>query len=338
MPGPWGSNGRSVCVEITVRIPVAGEWVRFAGPADSNLKLVREAVGVTIAARDGVVQLAGQEEPVCIAKAVIDRMVELSAKGHQCQPGEVQDLIADETAGQAQHLSELDDPDLRAVTWDGELEVYAAGRRVRPRTENQRVYVEAIRRNDLVFGSGPAGTGKTYLAVACAVHMLKADRVRKIVLVRPAVEAGEKLGFLPGDIEAKVHPYLRPLLDALHDMLDFNTIRKYMEADILELAPLAYMRGRTLNHAVVLLDEAQNTTASQMKMCLTRLGHGSKMIVTGDTSQVDLPNPAHSGLIDAARRFKDVPGAAFIRLQNSDVVRHPLVQRIIEAYTHDTHH
>lgn len=325
-------------MEITVRIPVAGDWVRFAGPADSNLKLVREAVGVTIAARDGVVQLAGQEEPVCIAKAVIDRMVELSARGHQCQPGEVHDLIADETAGQAIHTGPLDDPELRPVSWDGELEVYSAGRRIRPRTDNQQKYVEAIRHNDLVFGAGPAGTGKTYLAVACAVHMLKADRVRKIMLVRPAVEAGEKLGFLPGDLEAKVHPYLRPLLDALHDMLDFNTIRRFMESDVLEIAPLAYMRGRTLNHSVIILDEAQNTTAAQMKMFLTRLGHGSKMIVTGDTSQIDLSNPAHSGLIDAARRFKDVRGAAFIRLQNSDVVRHPLVQRIIEAYQVDGPH
>ena len=325
-------------MEITVRIPVAGDWVRFAGPADSNLKLVREAVGVTIAARDGVVQLAGQEEPVCIAKAVIDRMVELSAKGHECKPGEVQDLIADETAEQAVQVATLDDPELRTVSWEGDLEVYAAGRRIRARTENQRKYIEAIRHSDLVFGSGPAGTGKTYLAVACAVHMLKADRVRKIMLVRPAVEAGEKLGFLPGDLEAKVHPYLRPLLDALHDMLDFTTIRRFMESDVLEIAPLAYMRGRTLNHSVIILDEAQNTTASQMKMFLTRLGHGSKMIVTGDTSQVDLSNPAHSGLIDAARRFKDVPGSAFIRLQNSDVVRHPLVQRIIEAYQNDGPH
>lgn len=325
-------------MDITVRIPVTGDWVRFAGPADSNLKLVREAVGVTIAARDGVVQLAGQEEPVCIAKAVIDRMIELAARGHQCQVAEVQDLIADETAGQAIHVAALDDPELKAVTWDGELEVYSAGRRIRARTDNQRKYIEAIRHHDLVFGSGPAGTGKTYLAVACAVHMLKQDRVRKIVLVRPAVEAGEKLGFLPGDMEAKVHPYLRPLLDALHDMLDFNTIRRFMDSDVLEIAPLAYMRGRTLNHSVIILDEAQNTTSSQMKMFLTRLGHGSKMIVTGDTSQVDLTNPAHSGLIDAARRFKDVPGSAFIRLQNSDVVRHPLVQRIIEAYQADGPH
>ncbi|MCA9272687.1 MAG: PhoH family protein [Phycisphaerales bacterium] len=325
-------------MEITVRIPVAGDWVRFAGPADSNLKLVREAVGVTIAARDGVVQLAGQEEPVCIAKAVIDRMVELAARGHQCQPGEVQDLIADETEDQAVQIATMDEPELRPVSWEGDLEVYSAGRRIRPRTNNQLQYVEAIRHNDLVFGSGPAGTGKTYLAVACAVHMLKADRVRKIMLVRPAVEAGEKLGFLPGDLEAKVHPYLRPLLDALHDMLEFNTIRRFMETDVLEIAPLAYMRGRTLNHSVIILDEAQNTTAAQMKMFLTRLGHGSKMIVTGDTSQIDLSNPAHSGLIDAARRFKDVPGSAFIRLQNSDVVRHPLVQRIIEAYQVDGPH
>ncbi len=317
---------------------MAGDWVRFAGPADSNLKLVREAIGVTIAARDGVVQLAGQEEPVCIAKAVIDRMVELSAKGHDCQPSEVQDLISEETAEQAVHVATLDDPDLRTVSWEGDLEVYSAGRRIRARTENQRKYIEAIRHNDLVFGSGPAGTGKTYLAVACAVQMLKSDRVRKIMLVRPTAESGEKLALLPCDLETKVHPCLRPLLDALHDMLDFATIRRYMEMDVLEIAPLSYMRGRTLNHCAIILDEAQNTTASQLKSFLVRLGYGSKMIVTGDTTHVDLSNPAHSGLIDAARRFKDVPGSAFIRLQNTDVVRHPLVQRVIEVYHNDGPH
>lgn len=325
-------------MEITVRIPVTGDWVRFAGAAEANLKLVRESLGVSIAARDGVVQVQGQEEPVCIAKAVLDRMAELSAKGHQCQTGEVQDLIADETAGQALHITGEDPDDVRSVSWEGDLQVYSAGRRIRARSDNQHKYIESIRKNDLVFGSGPAGTGKTYLAVACAVHLLKQDKVRKIMLVRPAVEAGEKLGFLPGDLEAKVHPYLRPLLDALHDMLDFDTIRKFMETDVLEIAPLAYMRGRTLNHSVIILDEAQNTTASQMKMFLTRLGHESKMIITGDPSQTDLNNPAQSGLIDAARRFKDVPGVSFIRLQNSDVVRHPLVQRIIEAYHSDGPH
>lgn len=325
-------------MEITVRISVVGDWVRFAGAADANLKLLREALGVSIAARDGVVQVQGEEEPVCIAKAVLDRMVELSAKGHQCQIGEVQDLIADETAGQAIHIMGEDPGHMRTVSWEGDLQVYSAGRRIRARSDNQHKYIEAIRKNDLVFGSGPAGTGKTYLAVACAVHLLKQDKVRKIMLVRPAVEAGEKLGFLPGDIEAKVHPYLRPLLDALHDMLDFDTIRRFMETDVLEIAPLAYMRGRTLNHSVIILDEAQNTTASQMKMFLTRLGHESKMIVTGDPSQTDLNNPAQSGLVDASRRFKDVAGVNFVRLQNSDVVRHPLVQRIIEAYQSDGPH
>ncbi|MCA9562759.1 MAG: PhoH family protein, partial [Myxococcales bacterium] len=215
-------------MEITVRIPVAGDWVRFAGPADSNLKLVREAVGVTIAARDGVVQLAGQEEPVCIAKAVIDRMVELAARGHQCQPGEVQDLIADETEDQAVQIATMDEPELRPVSWEGDLEVYSAGRRIRPRTNNQLQYVEAIRHNDLVFGSGPAGTGKTYLAVACAVHMLKADRVRKIMLVRPAVEAGEKLGFLPGTLEEKVDPYMLPIWDSLRELMGQEQMERRM--------------------------------------------------------------------------------------------------------------
>ncbi len=192
--------------------------------------------------------------------------------------------------------------------------------------------MEAIRRNDLVFAIGPAGTGKTYLAVAAAVHMLKADKVRKVILTRPAVEAGERLGFLPGTMEAKINPYLRPLFDALHDMMDFGTIRRFMENDVVEVVPLAFMRGRTLNNALVILDEAQNSTKGQMQMFLTRLGQGSKMIVTGDVTQVDLPAGTDSGLVDAARRLARTPGVGFVYLEKADVVRHVLVQRIIDAY------
>jgi phosphate starvation-inducible PhoH-like protein len=189
-----------------------------------------------------------------------------------------------------------------------------------------------MRTHDMVFGVGPAGTGKTYLAVASAVHLLRADRVRRVILVRPAVEAGEKLGFLPGDLEAKVNPYLRPLFDALGDMMDYATIRRFMESDVVEVVPLAFMRGRTLNHAVIILDEAQNTTRGQMQMFLTRMGEGSKVIVTGDVTQIDLPDPRESGLVDAARRLSRVPGVAFVALDRSDVVRHELVQRIVDAY------
>ena len=215
------------------------------------------------------------------------------------------------------------------------MDVFVRGRRVRPKTPNQERYVEAIRQNDLVFAIGPAGTGKTYLAVAAAVHLLKTDRAARVILARPAVEAGEKLGFLPGDLQAKVNPYLRPLLDALQDMLDYSTLRRFMDSDVVEVVPLAFMRGRTLNNAVIILDEAQNTTRGQMKMFLTRMGHGSKMIVTGDVTQIDLPDPRESGLIDAARRLLRSPGVGFATLDRADVVRHPLVQRIIDAYGED---
>jgi phosphate starvation-inducible PhoH-like protein len=184
----------------------------------------------------------------------------------------------------------------------------------------------------MVFAIGPAGTGKTYLAVAAAVHLLKVGRVRKVILVRPAVEAGEKLGFLPGDLQAKVNPYLRPLFDALHDMMDFGTIKKFVLSDVVEVVPLAYMRGRTLNRSVIILDEAQNTTRTQMKMFLTRMGQGSKIIVTGDTTQIDLPDPAQSGLIDAARQLRNVVGIGWVQLDERDIVRHSLVQRVVEAY------
>jgi len=189
-----------------------------------------------------------------------------------------------------------------------------------------------IRDHDLAFGIGPAGTGKTFLAVAVAVHLLKLGAVQRVILARPAVEAGERLGFLPGDLQEKVNPYLRPLLDALHDMLDFSTIRRFMDNDVIEISPLAFMRGRTLNNAIILLDEAQNTTRGQMKMFLTRMGHGSRMIITGDTTQIDLPDPTQSGLIDAVRRLRRVPGVGFAELTGQDVVRHRLVQRIVEAY------
>ena len=203
---------------------------------------------------------------------------------------------------------------------------------MRPKTEGQKRYMEAVMQHDLTFCIGPAGTGKTYLAVAAAAHLLKHGQARRIVLARPAVEAGERLGFLPGDLQAKVNPYLRPLFDALNDMMDFEQVRRFMTNDVIEVIPLAFMRGRTLNDSVIILDEAQNTTPSQMLMFLTRLGHDSKMIVTGDTSQVDLPEEQKSGLVDATEKLKGIKGIGMVVLERGDIVRHRLVQNIVNAY------
>jgi len=306
------------------------------GLGDRNLKIIREALGVKVAARGGVVKISGDRESVTAAREVLSELAAAAVRGDHPSRQQVLDMVTRESTGarrRAERQAAGDDaPEEPAPAWDEVLNVYAAGKPVRARTENQELYLNAIRDHDLVFAIGPAGTGKTYLAVAGAVHMLKAELVKKVILVRPAVEAGEKLGFLPGDLQAKVNPYLRPLLDALHDMMDFPTIKRFMLNDVVEVIPLAYMRGRTLNNAVIILDEAQNTTKGQMLMFLTRMGHGSKMIVTGDTTQIDLPDPAESGLIDAARRLKRVRGIAFVALQQEDIVRHRLVQRIVRAY------
>jgi phosphate starvation-inducible PhoH-like protein len=213
-----------------------------------------------------------------------------------------------------------------------EIDVYAKGHAIRPKTEGQKRYIQTIQNNDLTFCTGPAGTGKTYLAVAAAASLLKTGRARRLVLARPAVEAGERLGFLPGDLQAKVNPYLRPLFDALHDMMDFEQVKRFMVNDVIEVIPLAFMRGRTLNECVVILDEAQNTTAAQMLMFLTRLGHDSKMIVTGDASQVDLPDGTRSGLMDAINKLRGIKGIGIVALEVEDIVRHRLVQSIVNAY------
>ncbi len=320
-----------------MELPKGADRVGALGEGERNLKMIRESLGVAVTARDGLVQVRGDRRSVAVARNVLERLVASADGDSPLSRQQVLALISEESDRFAEAertggpVTELDHVSDRG-TWEGGLGVYVAGRQIRPKTPNQQHYLEAIRTHDLVFAIGPAGTGKTYLAVAAAVHLLRTDRVRRVILARPAVEAGEKLGFLPGDLEAKVNPYLRPLFDALNDMMDFATVRRLMETDVVEVSPLAFMRGRTLNHAAVILDEAQNTTKGQMQMFLTRMGQGSRMIVTGDVTQIDLPDPRQSGLIDAARRLRRVPGVSIITLDRSDVVRHALVQRIVDAY------
>lgn len=333
-------------MELTVEFPIGPDPVRVLGVHDRNVRLLREGLGVSVTPRGGVVRLSGPEVEVRAAEGVLRALLR---RGGSPTRAEVLHLLAEAASGHpvngsgrawaraegSEHPAGTRDPMPEGQAWEGPLGVYSGGRQIRARTPGQEHYLEAIRTHELVFGLGPAGTGKTYLAVAAAVHLLRTDRVRKLVLVRPAVEAGERLGFLPGDMQAKVHPYLRPLLDALYDMMDMGTMERFLESGVIEIAPLAFMRGRTLNQAAILLDEAQNSTVGQMQMFLTRMGEGSRMIVTGDPTQVDLPDPAASGLIDAARRLRRVKGVAFASLTRDDVVRHPLVQRIIEAYGGD---
>jgi phosphate starvation-inducible protein PhoH and related proteins len=306
-------------LELTITLENPDQRVQLFGPADANLRILREICNVHITARDGLVKLSGRKEAVSKAALVLEKMQKRLKRVGHISKEEMQHLLAEAAAGDPGHE-------------DQHLEVYVKGRRIAARTPGQEQYIQAIQENDLVFSTGPAGTGKTYLAVACAVSMLKRHRIRRIVLARPAVEAGEKLGFLPGDLQAKVNPYLRPLLDSLGDMMEYAQIKRFMQDDIIEVIPLAFMRGRTFNDALVILDEAQNTTVGQMLMFLTRLGNDSKMVVTGDDSQVDLPDDQKSGLIDALQRLKGIKGIGFVRLSEADIVRHRLVQNIVKAY------
>lgn len=289
------------------------------GPQDQHLRLLRNQLGVAVTFRDGQLKFSGSESGVKQAVDVLERLTQvLSSKG-QISREDVNLAIATVTGVQITPMRD-------------ELAIAHPLRKIRPRTEGQTVYVAAIRQHDMTFCIGPAGCGKTYLAVAAAVEALKARQIRKIVLVRPAVEAGESLGFLPGDLQAKLNPYLRPLLDALNEMVDYDQVKFYMEQDVIEVIPLAYMRGRTLNQAFIILDEAQNTTVAQMKMFLTRMGGGSKIVVSGDVSQVDLPSGVTSGLKDALHRLAGIQGIGFVQLGEGDIVRHKLVQQIVRAY------
>jgi phosphate starvation-inducible PhoH-like protein len=289
------------------------------GPGDSHLRYLRDALKVKVSARNGTVLISGEPVAVRTAEDLIDRM-----QRRLIQRGKLTDDDVEELYSQTTHHIEKGNSDV--------IEVYAHKGVIEPFTKGQLTYLKMMRKNDLTFCIGPAGTGKTYLAVAMAVSMLKKKQIRKIVLARPAVEAGERLGFLPGDLQAKVNPYLRPLFDGLEDMMAFSQMQKFMDLDIIEVIPLAFMRGRTLNEAIVICDEAQNTSRSQMLMFLTRLGRGSKMIVTGDITQTDLEPGKKSGLTEAIDILKEIPGIGFVSLEKCDIVRHKLVHRIVGAY------
>jgi phosphate starvation-inducible protein PhoH and related proteins len=308
---------------INVQLENPTEALSLFGTSDSNLKMIETELGVSIITRGEAVCLSGEEEKVTLAAQILDRLIFVIRKGIKISQRDVLYAIQMAQKGTLEYFEHL---------YDEEIAKNVKGKSIRIKTLGQRSYISAIKENDLVFGIGPAGTGKTYLAVVMAVKALKNGHVNKIILTRPAVEAGESLGFLPGDLKEKVDPYLRPLYDALHDVLGAEHTQRLIERGTIEIAPLAYMRGRTLDDAFVILDEAQNTTHAQMKMFLTRLGFSSKMVITGDQSQVDLPKGVKSGLVVAEEILKGVKGISFIFLEQSDVVRHPLVGRIIEAY------
>lgn len=293
------------------------------GNLDRNVKLIEDTFKVDIVSRKNEIQIIGEKEKIVLVESLINQLIEIIKVNGKVTKQEISYTIELVLKGQEQEVLDLLS-DVICIT--------EKGKPLRPKTLGQKRYINAVRNNDIVFGVGPAGTGKTYLAMAMAVKAFKNKEVDRIILTRPAVEAGESLGFLPGDLKEKVDPYLRPLFDALFDILGSDTYTKYIEKGLIEIAPLAYMRGRTLDSSFVILDEAQNTTSEQMKMFLTRLGIGSKAIVTGDVTQVDLPRGKTSGLKEVQSILNDVEGIEFAYLDKNDVVRHKLVQRIIEAY------
>lgn len=309
-------------VEASISVPAEHETNVF-GQFDQHIKKMERALNITVVNRDGVLKIIGGETAVNKARKIFEQLIELSKHGNIIQEQNVDYAIALSYEDKEEALSAIDQDTICHTI---------NGKPIKPKTLGQKKYVDAIRKKMIVFGIGPAGTGKTYLAMAMAIQAFKNDEVGRIILTRPAIEAGEKLGFLPGDLQSKIDPYLRPLYDALYQIMGPESFAKNMEKGLIEVAPLAYMRGRTLDNAFIILDEAQNTTPAQMKMFLTRIGFGSKVIITGDKTQKDLPSSATSGLDVAMKVLKKVDGISFCELTSKDVVRHPLVQKIVQAY------
>ena len=293
------------------------------GTYDSNIRKIEDEYNVSVVNRGDDVVISGEEAGVLKAKTVVNALINLAKSGQIIEEQNVNYIVSETNDDNATQLNDIND-DFICLTMNG--------RALRPKTLGQKKYVDSIRKNTIVFGVGPAGTGKTYLAMAMAITAFKNNEVNRIILTRPAIEAGENLGFLPGDLQQKVDPYLRPLYDALYEIMGAENFARNMEKGAIEVAPLAYMRGRTLDNSFIVLDEAQNTTPEQMKMFLTRIGYGSKAVVTGDTTQIDLPRGKNSGLIESTKILKNIDDIAICNLTNKDVVRHPLVQKIIAAY------
>lgn len=308
--------------EATVAIIEAKALQRVFGDSDIHLRTIRDALAIQVTVDGSRLLLRGDDEAVRKGTIIFDRLQRFAVHGHAVVEDDVRRALSEVQSGQE-------------ISGVRPIEVFTP-QPVRPKTAGQARYLEKLRRKDIVFAVGPAGTGKTYIAVARAVELFRQDRVKKIVLVRPAVEAGESLGFLPGDLQAKVNPYLRPLFDALGEMMDNDMLKRNMAEDRIEVIPLAYMRGRTLNNAHIILDEAQNTTVAQMKMFLTRMGAHSTITVCGDTTQIDLPSSRQSGLVDALERLRGIEEIAIVRLTGADIVRHRLVQRIVSSYETET--
>lgn len=310
-------------IERTIEVERMEHVISVFGSFDRNLSIIESELGVKVLDRENKIHICGEEESVMLAEKAINGLLTLAARGENIDAQSVRYILKLVAEGRESKINELAS-DVVCIT--------AKGKPVKAKTLGQKTYCDAIANNTITLGIGPAGTGKTYLAVAAAVAAFRAEEVNRIILTRPAVEAGERLGFLPGDLQSKVDPYLRPLYDALFDMLGADTYQKYLERGNIEVAPLAYMRGRTLDDSFIILDEAQNTSREQMKMFLTRIGFGSKVVITGDITQIDLPGGKNSGLKDAARILGNVPGIGVIKFSEQDVVRHEIVGSIIKAY------
>ena len=310
--------------QIEKKLQIDNEnMIAIFGQYDSNIKKIEQVCGVQIVNRGDDIKIIGEENEVIYAENILHSLEVLAKKGEEITEQNVLYLLQAKEEGNLKEIEKVYN-DFICMTMNG--------RPVRPKTLGQKKYIDLIKKNTVIFGVGPAGTGKTYLAMAMAITAFKNEEVNRIILTRPAIEAGEKLGFLPGDLQQKVEPYLRPLYDALHEIMGADTFMKNMEKGLIEVAPLAYMRGRTLDNAFIVLDEAQKTTPEQMKMFLTRIGYGSKAVITGDLTQIDLAEGKHSGLLEATKILSGIEDIGIITLTNKDVVRHPLVQKIIQAY------